>query len=161
MAYKINKMSINEAILISKWRYPEPYSIYSMDGGKEVVNELLDGSYYSVIDDDGNLIGYYCFGESAQVPIGRQFGAYEDLGITDIGLGIRPDMCGHGLGYDFIRNGMVFAQIQFGTKSFRLTVAAFNKRAIKVYEKAGFEKVKSFERKTSDSTIIFEVMIKK
>lgn len=158
MTYSIHQMNIEEAMLISKWKYEEPYSIYSMDGSREAINELLDGSYYSVRDEEANLIGYYCYAESAQVPVGRKFGAYDEKDVTDIGLGMNPALCGQGLGYEFFSNGIEFAQKELGAVKFRLTVAAFNKRAIKVYERAGFRKVTSFERISKDSITVFEVM---
>ena len=43
----------------------------------------------------------------------------------------------------------------------RLTVAAFNERAIRVYERAGFKKVNSFERVSEHGKMEFLVMILK
>lgn len=152
-------MNYDNANQISKWVYQEPYSIYSMAGSDECIKELLDGLYYTVTDDKNNLVGYYCFGDAAQVPVGRQFGVYSDNDKTDIGLGINPNLCGKGLGYDFLEKGMSFARNQLSMKEFRLTVAVFNQRAIKVYERLGFRKVASFKRVMENSTIEFIVMI--
>lgn len=158
MALNIKQMNYDNAKLISKWIYQEPYSIYSMDGSDNCINELLNDDYYSVSDDENSLIGYYCFGESAQVPAGKQFGVYDDKGITDIGLGIKPNLCGKGLGFNFLCNGLDFARNMLSAKGFRLTVATFNKRAIKVYEKAGFRKINSFERISGAGKMDFSVM---
>jgi [ribosomal protein S18]-alanine N-acetyltransferase len=159
MEFIIEKMNYDRAKQISEWAYQEPYSIYCMDGSDECINELLDCLYYTVTDDKNNIVGYYCFGEAAQVPVGRQFGVYSDNDKTDIGLGINPNLCGKGLGYDFLKNGMSFASDQLSIKEFRLTVAVFNQRAIKVYERLGFRKVASFMRAIENSTIEFIVMI--
>ena len=146
MKLNIKLMNPEEANQISKWIYKESYSIYSMEESDSCISELLNGHYFSVTDGENNLIGYYCFGEFAQVPVGKQFGVYDVKEVTDIGLGIKPNFCGHGLGSDFLRNGLEFAQNELSAKGFRLTVATFNERAMKVYERVGFKKVTSFKR---------------
>lgn len=156
--FKINEMSENHAKEISTWTYNEPYSIYDGDGSEEFIKELIDGSYYSVIDKNDDLVGYYCFGVSAQVPAGKQYQVYDDVSFIDIGLGMRPDLCGEGNGYGFFNNGLKFAESKFSSKKFRLTVAAFNHRAIKLYEKIGFIKKVTFVRELSDRNITFLVM---
>jgi RimJ/RimL family protein N-acetyltransferase len=54
-------------------------------------------------------------------------------------LGLKPNLCGKGLGLSFIKFGMDYAEKFLQTKCLRLSVAAFNERAIKVYVKVGFE----------------------
>jgi len=158
MELNIKQMNYDEAKLISKWIYQGLCSIYSMDGSDNCINELLNGYYFSVYNKENNLIGYYCFEQSAQVPIGKQFGVYDDKDVTDIGLGIKPDLCGQGLGFDFLINGLEFARSKLSVKGFRLTVATFNQRAIKVYERIGFKRVNSFERISEIGKIEFWVM---
>ncbi len=158
MELKIVHMQYSEATQISKWIYKEPYSIYSMDGSDDCINELIHANYYSVTDENNHLIGYYCFGESAQVPAGKQFGVYDSNDLTDIGLGINPDLCDQGLGLNFLCKGLDFARNNLSAKRFRLTVAAFNQRAINVYQKTGFENSDSFTRLTENSKTEFLVM---
>ena len=62
----------------------------------------------------------------------------------DVGLGMRPDLTGRGLGEEFVHAGLRFARETYSPPAFRLTVAAFNRRAIRVYERAGFETVETF-----------------
>ncbi|GAA0180876.1 GNAT family protein [Clostridium sediminicola] len=159
MELNIKQMNYDEAKKISKWIYKESYSIYSMDESDNCINELLNGHYFSVSDRENNLVGYYCFGESAQVPVGNRFGVYDSEDITDIGLGIKPNLCGQGLGLDFLSSGLEFARNKLSAKGFRLTVATFNQRAIKVYQRVGFKKVNSFERISEIGKIEFWVMI--
>lgn len=102
-----------------------------MDGSDDCIDELLNGTYFSASDKENNLIGYYCFGESAQVPVGKQFGVYDCKDSTDIGLGVNPNLCGQGIGLTFLKSGLDFAKNKRSAKMFRLTVAAFNQRAIK------------------------------
>lgn len=161
MTLFIKRMNHDEAKQVSKWTYEEPYSIYSMDEDDDTINELTDGRYFSALDEENNLIGYYCFGEAAQVPAGNQFGVYDSADMTDIGLGIKPALCGQGLGLSFMSSGLDFARDTLSAKGFRLTVAAFNKRAIKTYQRIGFKKVDSFERVTENGSLEFWVMVTK
>ena len=107
---------------LAAWRYARPYDFY--DGDQE---EPLDPERYFAVRDDGELIGFYYY-----EPVG---------GALDYGLGLRPDRTGRGLGLDFFRGGLEFARERYRPSLIRLHVAAFNERAIKVYERAGFREV--------------------
>jgi len=100
--------------------------------------------YHSVYDERGDLTGYFCFGEDAQVAAGKRLGVYEVEPALDLGLGMRPDLTGMGLGEAFVHAGLRFAREIYSPPAFRLTVATFNGRAIRVYERAGFETVETF-----------------
>lgn len=102
----------------------------------EALAELLNGSFHAVFLFN-NLVGYFCYGESAQVPAGRAQGLYPE-GWVDIGLAMRPDLTGRGKGLRFFRAGLAHTVRLFPGISQRLTVATFNQRAKKVYERAGF-----------------------
>ena len=158
MALIIRQINHSEAKQIAKWTYEEPYSIYSMDDSEETIHELMDGSYFAAFDEADSLIGYYCFGKSAQVPAGSSFGVYDEKNNIDIGLGMRPDLCGQGQGSYFFSEGLEFARNTLSAKEFRLTVAAFNMRAIKTYQHIGFTKVRSFVRTSERSEIEFWIM---
>jgi RimJ/RimL family protein N-acetyltransferase len=118
-----------------------------MDASAGCMAELTGGSYYAVRDGYGGLAGFYCIGASARVPAGQKLHAYDDTGLMDIGLGMAPTLCGKGLGLAFLVRGLAFLREEFSASAFRLSVAAFNRRAIRVYEKAGFIKTGSFLRK--------------
>jgi ribosomal-protein-alanine N-acetyltransferase len=69
---------------------------------------------------------------------------YGEDQTIDIGLGMRPDLTGRGLGLAFVDAGLAFARGQFASRRFRLFVLTFNERAIRVYERAGFTRVRQF-----------------
>lgn len=98
---KVSEMGQVEAEKIVNWSYPEPYKCYNMNGDKTALAELLAGDYYSVTLS-GVLIGFFCYGQSAQVPIRASKGHYDAEGYVDIGLGLRPDLCGIGNGLDYM-----------------------------------------------------------
>lgn len=69
--YKMRLMKEEEAKKITGWRYETPYSFYNMEEDPETIQELLDGSYFSVLNQEEDLIGYFCYGKNAQVPGGQ------------------------------------------------------------------------------------------
>jgi [ribosomal protein S18]-alanine N-acetyltransferase len=145
LRFTLKPITPGDARAISRWRYDEPYSIY--DGDPASVGTLLQPrfSYHSVHDERGDLVGYFCFGEDARVAAGRRL--YERESALDVGLGMRPDLTGRGLGEEFLRSGLRFAREAYSPPAFRLTVATFNRRAIRVYERTGFETVETFGAK--------------
>ena len=144
MRFTLTQITRADAQAISRWRYDGPYSAYN--GNPASVASLLEPrySYHAVHDEHGGLVGYFCFGEDARVPAGKRLGLYEREVALDIGLGMRPDLTGRGLGEEFVHAGLRFANETYAPPAFRLTVATFNRRAIRVYERAGFEPVETF-----------------
>ncbi|MCH4890973.1 GNAT family N-acetyltransferase [Acidaminobacter sp. JC074] len=126
----IENMTSKYAKEIVKWVYEKPYDIYGMpDGYDEIMS-----SFYAVTE--GDLIGFFCLDKHAQVP------PYEyDASFVDFGIGLRPDLCGKGHGESFMREVMAYID-----KPLRLTVLAWNTRAISLYKKLGFKEVDRFFR---------------
>lgn len=140
MRLTILPMDRDSAETISRWHYPGEYAVYDMEPGE--LDELLGGEYYAAFDaaikDSGELVGFFCYGSCARVPTDHLPDPYAGDSL-DVGLGMRPDLCGQGNGAAFLRAGVDFAQTRFGVSRFRLTVMTFNSRAIHAYESAGFE----------------------
>ena len=109
----------------------------------------------------GDLAGFFCFGTAAQVPGGRFCGVYDDVETLDVGLGLRPDLTGRGLGLSFVRAGLDSATERFGPAALRLTVAVFNRRAVTVYERAGFQPIRQFNSHTTQGVTDFLLMLRK
>ena len=133
--------SVWEAV---SWRYDPPYDVYNLDADtEEAVQVLLDPNTacHTISDDCGDLVGFCTFGSDAQVPGGDYVG--EGL---DIGLGIRPDLTGRGNGSVYVSAVLDFAMDRFEPTIVRVTVAEFNQRAKRVWEKAGFRETQRFER---------------
>lgn len=156
--YTISVMSLAQAKQIVTWQYEAPYSRYNMENQPEDIEELLDGTYYAVTNSDKELIGFFCYGKNAQVRSGAELGLYDDHDALDIGLGLRPDLTGQGHGTEFLKAGMMFANNAFGTSRLRLSVAEFNSRAIKLYEKLGFVSKAQFIHKHLDQATGFILM---
>ena len=138
-SYEIRPLTAADADAIAAWRYPGEYGFYDLDRDPDDLAELLDpsewGTRYFAADADGELAGYFVF--------------KPDAGEVEIGLALRPDLTGRGLGAGFLQAGMRFAAERFGAEPTTLAVAAFNKRAIAVYERAGFREVERYKHATS------------
>lgn len=149
-------MTKESAFEISQWTYPDIYSCYSFDGSSEILTELMNGEYYVASDNDNKILGYICIGKSAQIPT-LEKDIYIDEAFLDIGLGLNPALCGNGLGSKFLEDGIFFAKQRFNASYYRLTVASFNQRAIKVYERIGFKYSMSVHHAVSN--VIFHIML--
>ncbi len=129
-------MTAETAMQISGWTYANEYAVYSFARSDETLRELLCGEYYACLNKSGELIGYVCFGTSARIPTAEEYSYTPDA--LDMGLGMRPDLCGQGLGYAFIMEAIAFARRELAAGDLRLSVFAGNRRAVRVYTKAGF-----------------------
>jgi ribosomal-protein-alanine N-acetyltransferase len=139
MRVEIRQMQEEEAQEIATWRYEPPYSFYDADADPDDLALLLgketrEGRYFSAFAE-GALVGSFEF--------------KVDGDDVTIGLGLRPELTGRGLGLEFVEEGMAFARERFGPTRFRLSVATFNERAIRVYERAGFLTLRTFDHATN------------
>ncbi|MFC4810429.1 GNAT family N-acetyltransferase [Paenibacillus sp. GCM10023250] len=142
MAFRLADMNRGAAAEILGWRYEAPYDFYNNAPSDEAADELLAGGYAAVLGPGGELAGFFCAGAAAQVPNG----AYAYGGDwLDIGLGMKPELTGRGLGTPFFAAVLRFADELYGERPKRLTVAAFNRRAIRLYAKFGFRAAAEFE----------------
>lgn len=155
MQFFIRNMTEYLAIEVLSWKYEAPYDFYNNDLCSENIRELLEQNYYAVVNENDQLIGFFCIGSSAQVPIGSKFGAYLEDHV-DIGLGLKPELTSKGYGYSFITYILKYIFENYQEKTIRLTVAKFNKRAISLYEKLGFNKKIEF----SNNSAAFMTMVK-
>lgn len=156
MEFVSNKMTRDLAVTILNWVYDSPYELYNNTVSEESIEELLNEGYRSVVDQAGTLIGFYCTGPSAQVPAGREIGVYSETAI-DIGIGLAPEMTGKGYGFLFFSFVLKDLESSRQNQPLRLTVASFNIRAIKLYEKIGFMREAEFKTMTND----FITMVKR
>ncbi len=144
--YRFRLMEDSEAAEISGWHYEPPYDFYDATGDLDDLQELLDakrrkGAYFSAFDERGVLVGFFQF---------------ESDGTTvDVGLGMRPDLTGHGLGIGYLLAGLEFARKRFSPEGFTLSVATFNERAILVYERAGFRRGSEYTHHTNGGEYLF------
>jgi len=133
-------MTQADAEAVAAWRYPGEYAFYDFTADPDDLALLLDpirrgDTFYAADGEDGRLAGFF------QVEPGGE--------AVELGLGLRPDLCGHGLGEGFTRLGVDLVRELHGTARITLAVAAFNARAITVYERCGFVTTGRHVRHTS------------
>ncbi len=141
MRFHFTPLGQEDAEAIAEWRYPEPFSFYDWTADPDDLRELLDPSlrgeaYWAAEDDAGALVGYFSFKPKGE-------------GTLEVGLGLRPDLTGRGLGGSFLSSGLEFGRTRFAPARFVLSVATFNERAIKVYERAGFSTERTYMHSTN------------
>jgi [ribosomal protein S18]-alanine N-acetyltransferase len=138
-----------EATEIAAWHYEDPYSFYDWTADSDDLALLLSeevrrNRFFSAFDEEGVLVGFFTL---------RMEGA--DLVI---GLGLRPDLTGRGLGRRFVEAGIELGRRSLHPEQIRLSVAAFNARAIRVYERAGFTHTRTFDHETNGGVHSFVEM---
>jgi ribosomal-protein-alanine N-acetyltransferase len=139
-AYLFVPMDEEQARAVVLWRYEAPYDFYDVANDPEGLKEILGPperryGYYAAVSN-GELVGFFSYGAGGRLP-GFD---YPDDGYVDIGLGLRPDLTGKGLGLGYVLAGLEFGRRRIDPAGFRLFVATFNERAISVYERAGFRR---------------------
>ena len=139
--FTIRPMTAADAHAVAAWRYPGEYSFYDASADPDDLAELLDPAQWGQ--------RYFAADEITQ----HELTGFLEVTLTgreaEIGLGLRPDLTGRGAGESFVRTCLRFASAALGAQSYTLTVAAFNRRAITVYERAGFQEVECFEHFTN------------
>lgn len=120
------------AAQLCDWAYAAPYERFNwpdwatmQKDGIEFGDPVLRLQQYgAVLDERQGLIGYVQF-----FPMGN---------VTRLGLGLRPDLCGQGLGSSIVRFMAEEARKRMPGNEIDLEVLIWNERAIRAYEKAGF-----------------------
>ena len=104
------------------------------------------------------VAGFVCLGAEAQVAGARDAGLYRTAAL-DIGIGLRPDLTGLGLGEVFFAACLAHALRTRRPASLRLAVATFNQRAIRVYERAGFRTIGTCPSPVRGRPVPFRIMV--
>lgn len=138
---------------ICTWSYPPPYNIYGFlpwEQMKGLGVEFGDPGirlqqYLSVLDEQDQLWGF------AQL--------FPMAGVTRLGLGMRPDWCGRGMGKRFVQAIVDEAKRRRPSDEIDLEVLTWNERAIRTYRKAGFYIADTYERLTPTGMAPFHCMV--
>ncbi len=143
---RVRPMDAEAAEAVLSWRYVSPYDIYNLvlEGDERARAQafFLDAfnGYHRIDGAKGELLAFCCFGADAQVPGGD----YTSPAL-DVGLGLRPDLTGRGLGATFARAALAFGAERYRPVTWRVTIAAFNLRAQRVWHGLGFQRYSAFE----------------
>jgi RimJ/RimL family protein N-acetyltransferase len=139
-----------EAREVLSWRYPELPTLYNPapDELEHDIEVLLTPAYnyYAVRSATGLLVGFCCYGSDAQVPGGD----YSLRGAVDVGLGMNPELIGHGLSHPFLAAILDWGRHCFMPDYFRATVAGVNARSQAMFARAGFLVTQRFRPPNED-----------
>ncbi|WP_035767886.1 GNAT family N-acetyltransferase [Arthrobacter castelli] len=127
--------------IADNWKYPVPFDFYDATADPEDYEEFVTCDLWPEVFQQvrfrGALIGFF-----AAQPV-RDGAAYE------INLGLRPDLTGKGAGPSFLNAVLTWLGAHGYPLRTVLSVAAFNTRAIKAYQAAGFTIVREFPQETN------------
>lgn len=132
MNHDIHPMNQEEARAYLNWQYPAPYTFYNIpaaDQAEELQAIFADNQDdYFAVSDGERMIGMYEY-------------SFSD-GMMEFGLGLRPELTGHGRGLQFAQAGLDFGRKHYAYRGpITLLVADFNQRARHLYQQLGFFEV--------------------
>jgi ribosomal-protein-alanine N-acetyltransferase len=127
---------------LCSWRYEAPFDIYNWPAWEQMKKDEIEfgdsvlraAQYVAVLDSQSKLIGFAQF--------------FPMTGVTRLGLGLRPDLCGQGLGFAFTRLIVTEAKRRAPQNEIDLEVLTWNTRALRAYEQAGFQITDTYARST-------------
>lgn len=143
----LTALSPKLAEVLCTWRYPSPFDFYNWSSW-EIMQQLgiefgdayiRNQQYAAALDSEDNFIGFAQF--------------FPLLGVTRIGLGLRPDLCGQGLGLPFVQAIVAEALRRAPDDEIDLEVHVWNLRAIQTYKKANFIITDTYPRRTVEGMV--------
>ena len=130
----IKKSSMNEeyARQITEWNYEGEYSDYNLPSYEECKNKK-----YGITRED-RKDNYIVYTINDEVVFYSNMKEMDDNKLY-IGVGLKPEYCGKGLGNYFLNDSIIEMKKRYPERTLFLEVRSWNKRAIKSYEKLGFK----------------------
>ncbi len=134
--------------IVDGWKYANEYAIYDYanEADHMLDSEAWGRGIFAVLNPAGDLMGELSIEFWDQQGQYTEYADFADEALINqrdlwVGFGLRPDQVGQGYGADFVKACVEFAvrQCRYRGEYARLGVAEFNQRAIRAYEKAGFE----------------------
>ena len=120
-----------EKYAIGTWKYPGEYALYDLPSYDEMkakklgfMNPERAENFYSFYDRD-TYVGFV--------------NILEEPEEVFIGIGVSPEHCGRGYGQQMLLGAYEMSKRLYPAKPLYLEVRTWNTRAMRCYEKAGFE----------------------
>lgn len=148
----IHSLTLEDAEEVACWRYEAPYDIYNVVGdAKEHASRVMHdrtSRFHSIYDGD-ELIGFFSLGRDGQVP-----GGPYDAPATDIGMLIKPERIGLGQGHLYAAAVTEYASRVTSAGALRVTIARFNVRAQRLWQRIGFAQIAEFSRSDGPEFVV-------
>ncbi|MBP2116185.1 GNAT family N-acetyltransferase [Paenibacillus silagei] len=153
LTFYVVPMEPQHAAEICEWSYKPPYNIYGWMSWEQMQAlgvefgdpQLRIEQYVSVVNGEGDLCGF------AQL--------FPMEGVVRLGVGMRPELCGHGMGHLFMKAIVQAARSRYPECEIDLEVLTWNQRAIRAYQKCGFTITDTYERRTPTGNKPFYCMV--
>ena len=116
---------------VAMWHYEPPYDFYDLASDPHDAAEMRDpahAAHYRAVLTEGGLLEAFWY-----------FDWHGD--VVEVGIGLRPELTGRGLGESFLRAQLDYATSRWRPATFRLFVATWNERAIRLHERHGFHEI--------------------
>lgn len=138
----LEELTESYAKQICSWKYSDEYSIYNYPEWSKIcsekwaitIDEKRKIEFSALVDDYYSLCGYIRLINKDDYVL--------------IGVGLKPTLCGQGLGSTVMEIVKQQCKKIYGDKKIVLEVRSFNERAIKCYAKAGFKVVDTYAKDT-------------
>lgn len=134
MEIKIKNLKKEQVRSIFDWNYQGEYKVYNMPS-----MDLAIRNNIGIVDKKRRQKEFFSLYEN------NDFIGYIRLidleGIISFGIGLEPNYCGKGYSNKVMPKILEYINNNYDAKEIRLIVRSFNKRAIKVYDKYGFEEI--------------------
>lgn len=138
----VDELTEERAKQLCTWKYEGEYSVYNFSWETAVeqnwslaIPELRASDFRAVLSEQREFIGFFRMTKHEQ-------------GKIEIGLGLRPENCGHGIGKDFVRLITQHTLQQYPDHQVYMEVRTFNVRAVKCYEACGYKTVLKHRKET-------------
>jgi [ribosomal protein S18]-alanine N-acetyltransferase len=128
VTYELRPLTAEHGEVMAQWRYPGPWAVYDLTGPLDPAQ-----GFWSVLDENGEVAGFACFGLEARVP-----GVLERPGVLDVGVGLRPELTGQGRGREFAEAVLAHGQAVSGIGRLRAVVQEWNARSRRLLAGLGF-----------------------
>lgn len=141
MKLKSGKLSEEQAIQVSKWKYEDEYEIYNLPEWETMIKEqysLCDDAkrdrFTSFVNEENELIGFT--------------NLLDEGDSIFFGIGINPKYCNEGIGKMVTKLALYECKRKYPNKPVILEVRTWNRRAVNCYKSQGFEIVEVKQQET-------------
>lgn len=133
MPVQLRPLTAAQAQEIAQWHYQGPFSVYDWNGNThlEMLGDFVGA--HMVIEAVERLVGFVVFGQEARIP-----GLLERPNVTDLGIGVHPELLGHGIGVSLAEAAVAHAYESLGAKHLRASVQTWNLRSQALCFRMGF-----------------------
>jgi RimJ/RimL family protein N-acetyltransferase len=147
----VRAWSPGDAADAARWRYGGRWSVYDQQADHET--PTIRRAVVSA--DDGRLVGFYCVGDDARVP-----GLPPNDALTDLGVGMAPDLVGQGRGEAFARAILDDVRRTLPDNPLRAVIQTWNTRSLRLARRMGFEAVGEHRVTRDGSDVGYTVLIR-